>query len=132
MPILTHDVVSCATRRTANHDAFGLAVLVFHLLFMGRHPFARRFLGKGGMPIERALAECRFAYSAEARRTAMTAPPFAPPMQVVGRDVTELFERAFHPDGRSGGRPSPEQWIDALDNRCRRPRSPKSRASVKP
>ena len=42
-----------AKRRTANHDNFGLAVLVFHLLFMGRHPFAGRFLGKGDMPIER-------------------------------------------------------------------------------
>ena len=105
-----------AGRRTANHDAFGLAVLVFHLLFMGRHPFAGRFLGKGDMPIERAIAECRFAYSAEALRTEMAAPPFTPPMEVVGQDVRELFERAFHPHGRSGGRPTPEQWIDALDS----------------
>ena len=26
--------------RTSNHDRFGLAVLIFHLLFMGRHPFS--------------------------------------------------------------------------------------------
>ncbi len=26
--------------RSPNHDNFGLAVLVFHLLYMGRHPFA--------------------------------------------------------------------------------------------
>ena len=26
--------------RAANHDLFGLAVLVFHLLMMGRHPFS--------------------------------------------------------------------------------------------
>jgi DNA-binding helix-hairpin-helix protein with protein kinase domain len=25
--------------RTAQHDAFGLAVLIFYLLFLGRHPF---------------------------------------------------------------------------------------------
>ena len=31
-------------RRTANHDRFGVAVLLFHLLFMGRHPFAGRYL----------------------------------------------------------------------------------------
>jgi DNA-binding helix-hairpin-helix protein with protein kinase domain len=30
--------------RTANHDAFGLAVIIFNLLFMGRHPFSGRFL----------------------------------------------------------------------------------------
>jgi len=29
--------------RTQNHDRFGLAVLLFHLLFMGRHPFVGIF-----------------------------------------------------------------------------------------
>jgi DNA-binding helix-hairpin-helix protein with protein kinase domain len=42
--------------RTQNHDAFGLAVLVFHLLFMGRHPFAGRYGGKGDMPLEQAAS----------------------------------------------------------------------------
>src|SRR5262249_48150153 len=32
-------------KRTANHDAFGLAVLIFQLLFLGKHPFAGRFSG---------------------------------------------------------------------------------------
>src|SRR5262249_49127246 len=41
--------------RTSNHDNFGLAVLIFHLLFMGRHPFAGRYLGRGDMPIETAI-----------------------------------------------------------------------------
>ncbi len=50
--------------RTINHDSFGLAVMVFLLLFMGRHPFAGRFLGRGDMPIPRAISEFRFAYSA--------------------------------------------------------------------
>ena len=104
-----------ATRRTANHDNFGLAVLVFHLLFMGRHPFAGRFIGKGDMPIERAIAENRFAYSRDVRRTQISPPPYTPPMGAVGPGIIELFERAFHPDGRNGGRPSPESWIDALE-----------------
>ena len=105
-----------ATRRTANHDAFGLAVLIFHLLFMGRHPFAGRYLGKGDMPIERAIAESRFAYSRDARRTQMAPPPYTPPMDAVGPAVTDLFERAFHADG-SQRRPAGvrEAWIDALD-----------------
>ena len=68
-----------ATRRTGNHDAFGLAVLIFHLLFMGRHPFAGRYLGKGEMPIERAIAESRFAYSHDTGRTQMAPPPYTPP-----------------------------------------------------
>ena len=104
-----------ATRRTANHDAFGLAVLIFHLLFMGRHPFAGRYLGKGDMPIERAIAESRFAYSRDARRTQMAPPPYTPPMDAVGPAVTDLFERAFHADGRNGGRPEPR----SVDRRAR-------------
>jgi DNA-binding helix-hairpin-helix protein with protein kinase domain len=104
-----------ATRRTLNHDDFGLAVLIFHLLFMGRHPFAGRFLGRGDMPIERSIAESRFAYSRDATRTQMTPPPYTPPMTAVGPAVTELFERAFHPVAIRGSRPTPKAWIDALD-----------------
>ncbi|HEY1245140.1 MAG TPA: hypothetical protein VGF29_09950 [Hyphomicrobiaceae bacterium] len=102
-------------RRTANHGAFGLAVLLFHLLFMGRHPFAGRFLGAGEMPIEKAIAECRFAYSSDARRTKMAPPPFTPPITVAGPAAAELFERAFHPNGRTGGRPTAEDWVTGLE-----------------
>ena len=37
--------------RTPDHDNFGLAVMVFNLLMMGRHPFAGRYGGAGDMPI---------------------------------------------------------------------------------
>ena len=103
-----------ATPRTVNHDVFGLAVLIFHLLFMGRHPFAGRYLGKGDMPIERAIAESRFAYSRDTSRTRMAPPPYTPSMDAVGPAVTELFEGAFHADVRKSGMPGPEAWIDAL------------------
>lgn len=102
-------------RRTSNHTAYGMAVLLFHLLFMGRHPFAGRFCGASEMPIERAIAESRFAYARESKRTRMTQPPFTPPLSVAGPETAELFERAFHPDGRVGTRPSPETWVKALD-----------------
>jgi hypothetical protein len=68
-----------AVTRTPNHTAFGMAVLLFHLLFVGRHPFAGRFHGAGEMPIERAIAESRFAYARESKRTQMTQPPFTWP-----------------------------------------------------
>lgn len=42
-------------RREPNHDLFGLAVLLFHMLFMGRHPYAGVWSGAGDMPIERAI-----------------------------------------------------------------------------
>ena len=62
-------------QRTQNHDAFGLAVLVFQLLFMGRHPFAGRFSGRGEMPIERAIFECRFPFGQRAQQMQMSPPP---------------------------------------------------------
>ena len=82
---------------------------------MGRHPFAGRYQGTGDMPIERAIAESRFAYSSDTSRTKMGPPPFTPPMSTFGPAVCELFERAFHPDAGKLGRPSPEAWIDALE-----------------
>ena len=100
--------------RTTDHDAFGLAVLIFHVLFMGRHPFAGVWQGAGEMSIARAITEGRFAYSRDTQRTQMLPPPFSLPLNSVGPDVAELFERAFHPDGRNG-RPSAEEWIEALD-----------------
>ena len=66
------------TDRTANHDAFGLAVMAFQLLFMGRHPFVGGFLGGSDMPMERAIEEFRFAYSSDRNRTRMEAPPHVP------------------------------------------------------
>src|SRR5213080_3507699 len=63
--------------RTPNHDAFGLAVLIFHLLFMGRHPFAGRFLGRGDKPIDDAIREFRFAFGQAAASRGMTAPPYS-------------------------------------------------------
>src|SRR5581483_11019597 len=39
--------------RTINHDCFGLAVLIFQLLFMGRHPFSGQYSGQGEMTLER-------------------------------------------------------------------------------
>jgi len=104
-----------SVRRTPNHDAFGLAVLIFHLLFMGRHPFAGRFLGRGEMPIEKAIAESRFAYSRQTRRTKMGPLPLTLPLAGTGPATAELFERAFHPDARNGDRPKPADWIRVLE-----------------
>jgi DNA-binding helix-hairpin-helix protein with protein kinase domain len=60
--------------RTHNHDAFGLAIVIFQLLWMGRHPFAGTPQGRGDMPIEKAIKEHRFAYS-QLRSAGMDAPP---------------------------------------------------------
>jgi DNA-binding helix-hairpin-helix protein with protein kinase domain len=100
--------------RTANHDNFGLAVMVFLLLFMGRHPFSGRFLGKGDMPIAKAISELRFAYSAMRADVQMDRPPHTPPLSIVGDEVAFLFERAFAKQMVQGGRPEPLDWAKAL------------------
>src|SRR5262245_6222507 len=102
--------------RTPNHDNFGLAVLVFHLLFMGRHPFAGRFLGRGEMPIEEAIGECRFAFAPDTQRTQMQPPPNCITLEDLSPEAGDLFMKAFAPGGAQNGRPTGEQWAAALES----------------
>jgi DNA-binding helix-hairpin-helix protein with protein kinase domain len=99
--------------RIESHDRFGLAVLIFHLLFQGRHPFAGVYAG-GEMPLERAIAESRFAYGAHATALGMSQPPGTLALTTFGRPIARLFERAFAPPGGEAERPSAIEWIEAL------------------
>jgi DNA-binding helix-hairpin-helix protein with protein kinase domain len=99
--------------RTANHDCFGLAVLVFHLLFMGRHPFAGRFHGHGEMTQERAIGELRFAFGRMAAAKQMSAPPSSMPLAMLPSGVSDLFEASFS-DGGVRARPSAAAWLQSL------------------
>jgi DNA-binding helix-hairpin-helix protein with protein kinase domain len=101
--------------RTPNHDAFGLAVLIFQLLFLGRHPFSGRFSGAGDLPLEKAIRELRFAYGVAAARHQMQPPPATPPLAIASPLPAALFERAFAGEGmRDGGRPAAADWIGPL------------------
>jgi DNA-binding helix-hairpin-helix protein with protein kinase domain len=102
-------------RRTANHDRFGLAVLLFHLLYMGRHPYAGRYLGPGEMPIERAIEEYRFAYGPDRTSYGMERPPGTISLETMGPAIAHMFVQAFGRTGTSGARPTAESWISALD-----------------
>jgi DNA-binding helix-hairpin-helix protein with protein kinase domain len=99
--------------RTEDHDRFGLATLIFHLLFVGRHPFAGRYRGAGDMSIEKAIAERRFAFSRNKAATMVDPPPDSLLLDDLPPSVGELFESAFRTDGRP--RPTPKQWIEQLD-----------------
>jgi DNA-binding helix-hairpin-helix protein with protein kinase domain len=103
--------------RTPNHDSFGLAVIIFRILFMGRHPFAGRFLGTEQMPMERAISEFRFAYGSNAAAMQMQPPPASLGLDGVTRDVALLFERAFSSQGsRPNSRPLADEWVTALQD----------------
>ncbi len=99
--------------RAKNHDAFGLAVFVFHLLFMGRHPFAGEFLGQGNKDLAESIKEYRFAYGAGALARNVRQPPGSPPLEIVPLQVSTLFERAFTV---SSNRPTSAEWLSALSN----------------
>jgi DNA-binding helix-hairpin-helix protein with protein kinase domain len=102
--------------RSPNHDNFGLAVLIFHLLFIGRHPFAGRFLGLGDMSIEGAIQQFRFAYGVNSKQTLMEPPPNVPALATVSPSVASLFERAFSRAASNGSaRPTASEWITALE-----------------
>jgi DNA-binding helix-hairpin-helix protein with protein kinase domain len=98
--------------RTSNHDAFGLAVVIFQLLFMGRHPFSGSF-AKGEMPTEKAIGEHRFAYS-RTRSVGMVPPPGVPTLDDFPPRLGAAFESAFSPTGWQS-RPTAKDWIGLLN-----------------
>jgi DNA-binding helix-hairpin-helix protein with protein kinase domain len=116
--------------RRADQDDFALALLVFHLLFLGRHPFAGRWLGPGDMPLPQAIREYRFAYSPKAAAAKMAPPPHTLAMSVLPSRLSGLFERAFSAPGAGAayvpgqtaayaagrGRPLAREWMAALDD----------------
>jgi DNA-binding helix-hairpin-helix protein with protein kinase domain len=101
--------------RTVNHDRFGLAVLIFHLLFMGKHPFVGCPLDDREPDPDEDIRLFRFAYGREAPALRLQPPPLTPTLDVVSAELRELFERAFgRGSDAAGRRPSAEEWLGAL------------------
>lgn len=96
--------------RTAQHDAFALAVIIFQLLVMGRHPFAGIPVA-GDLTIPEAIRAGALAYASN--------PMLAPPdntlrLSDMPADVARAFEAAFA-SRTPGPRPSPAHWVDVLE-----------------
>jgi DNA-binding helix-hairpin-helix protein with protein kinase domain len=102
--------------RTQNHDAFGLAVIIFEILFMGRHPFAGTYKGIGDQPsIARAIEQGRFAYSPQKSLTQMEPPPHVPLLADISPEVAHAFQKAFgSPASKSSIRPTAAEWVPLL------------------
>ena len=100
------------TDRTADHDRFGLAVLIFSLLMMGRHPFAGCYSGPGDLLPGQAVREQRYAYSPQAASWQMAAPPNTVPINELSPRIAAMFERAFAPSRQPGSRdrPTAREW----------------------
>jgi DNA-binding helix-hairpin-helix protein with protein kinase domain len=101
--------------RTAEHDLFGLAALVFQLLFMGRHPYAGCHPTRE-ITVEAAIREGFFAYGWDAARLGWQPPPLSLRLADIPSSMGSLFERAFG-DSTAVGAPRPEagEWVAALD-----------------
>jgi DNA-binding helix-hairpin-helix protein with protein kinase domain len=101
--------------RTANHDNFGLAVLIFQLLFMARHPFSGIPKIPGDLPLDRSIKEFRFAYGADRLARLNDMPPKALGLDYLPTGIGDLFWRAFTETGVKHGRPKAKEWVAALD-----------------
>jgi DNA-binding helix-hairpin-helix protein with protein kinase domain len=102
------------TIRKTNHDLFGLAIIIFQLLFMGRHPFSGQFIGNIEMPIEKAIEQYRFAYGKNAKQRQIKQPPGTLPLDFYSIELAELFEKSFS-QASTHNRPKAVEWIDALE-----------------
>lgn len=107
-----HGVSLASVTRTRAHDHFGLAVAMFHLLAMGKHPYAGRFSG-GDLSMGEAIAQHRFAFSlARKSETRTTPPPGSVTLQDFPMPIARAFEAAFGLD--PAARPDAAQWVAVL------------------
>src|SRR4029450_11873186 len=97
--------------RTANHDLFGLAMLGFKLLFMGRHPFAGVPINNGEILLEDAIRKRFYAFSPLANTYGVRPPPHSFPVASLPEPYALMFERAFR---LNAPRPSAKEWVQAL------------------
>jgi DNA-binding helix-hairpin-helix protein with protein kinase domain len=101
--------------RTKNHDRFGLAVLLYQLLFVGKHPYMGLYSGPGDPGFEHLIGEFRFAQGPSARSWGMSPPPHTPTFADIPLNVNSLFRRALERGSeRENARPQPTEWLIAL------------------
>lgn len=107
-----HGVKLSTVKRTVAHDNFGLAVLIFHLLAMGRHPYAGRYAG-ADIGLGEAIEQNRFAFSLLRKNETRTSPPPASvTLEDFADDIKNAFESAFGLDPAE--RPSAADWVGLL------------------
>lgn len=100
--------------RTQEGDRFGLAIIVFQLLMMGRHPFEGVSVnGRISDPTRGAnIARGFFFYGSATSAHGLRPPPAALTLGALSPRVASLFERAFA--GTPSQRPTALEWHAAL------------------
>ena len=103
--------------RTTNHDNFGLALLIFHVLFGGRHPYSGVPLKSGvGDALETDIKNFRYAYARDSPSRGIGPPPRSISLSMVPDAMEAMFHAAFTERGTQGGRPGAQQWVAVLDS----------------
>ncbi|CAI2122075.1 Uncharacterized protein with protein kinase and helix-hairpin-helix DNA-binding domains [Serratia fonticola] len=103
--------------RTPNHDNFGLALLIFHIIFGGRHPFSGVPLISGvGDALEADIKFFRYAYARDNQARGFNPPPRSISVSTLPDSMEAMFHLAFTERGVAGMRPSAQQWVVTLDN----------------
>lgn len=116
-PELFHKNLNTVTRN-ANHDNFSIAVMLFLLLFNGRHPFAGQDKGSKVLSLENAVENSAYAFGRAASSKGIAPPSINSALHPsdLPNDVAEMFERAFDATSKSGGRPTAEEWAKTLQH----------------
>lgn len=103
-----------SVQRTIEHDNFGMAIAIFHLLFMGRHPYAGRYNGPD-ISMGDAIEQNRFAFSVTRQAaTQTTPPPGSLTLDIFPHVISCAFEDAF--GLAPSARPTALDWIHALQS----------------
>ncbi|MFC5861762.1 hypothetical protein ACFPT7_05620 [Acidicapsa dinghuensis] len=102
--------------RTAQHDAFGLGVLIFYLLFLGRHPFMGMYdRGRDEMlSLDQAIGRYAFPYGYEQTSPEVRLPSFIPRLNDYPASIGSLFKQSFTRESVLHGRPHARIWVDTL------------------
>jgi len=93
--------------RTTATDSFSMAILIFQLLFLGRHPFAGINHTNEDIGEEVAIQRQLFAWSTRSRQQLLTPPRDSFDIKNLPEGIADLFHQAFE----TSNRPAPAQWI---------------------
>ncbi|MFN4314045.1 MAG: helix-hairpin-helix domain-containing protein [Chitinophagaceae bacterium] len=94
--------------RSVNTDCFSMAVLIFQLLFLGRHPFAGRNLQNQDIDEDSAIRQHLFFYSLSGRNRNLQPPLNSLDIRELPSSLSKLFHRAFE---ELDNRPLSAEWV---------------------
>jgi len=102
-----------AVDRSAEQDRFGLAVLLFKLLLMGRHPYSGVYQTEPEEGLATAIARGWYVHGPQAAALGVRPPPICIGIDAVGPTIASLWIKSFT---RSPiDRPAASEWVKALD-----------------